>query len=276
MAGGYSRAAKAARRTALRDMVASQPVPASNALPLTHITDCIRLPDILRAKNLEPRHCDVFGDDRIYAFYARPAFRGSKAGPLRNLNFAPVGFIVSPLVANNCALDEVIPLDTGAMKKGLLADEVHPDLGPYDFALEPSVDSARRIAALFFGSEKNYFHGKLDRSIARPSFQATDSEIVSYESLIQVGANLSRDERATSIELHFKQKVALDGNVLAIILPQDFLDIPAINAAIRSGGIVPLAYEFFPDHTVKECAGVFYRVASEFYSNYKAKFGWNW
>lgn len=235
----YCRDGKRQYRSALKELVASQPAPTHEPLPLTHVTDSIRLPGILVEGQLTPRSCPVFGDLRLYAFYARPAYRGSKKGPLHNLNFAPVCFIIDSSVTRECCPVEVIPFDTGALRKGVLAGHVHGDLSPFDFALKREVASAQRLARLFFGDERAYYSG-MYRPMSMPEPKPTHAEIVAYASLIRSGSNKDRDERGTSIEFQFKDPLPLKGKILAIILPHDFLDVPEIRKAIRTNKIAPL------------------------------------
>lgn len=274
--GVRQRERKRTQRTALRSLVRAQPVPAKKPFPITHVTECIRLQGILDADEIRPSDCAVFGDERLYTFYARPAYRIKKRGPLHNLNFAPVGFLVDPNVVSDIHPVEVVALDTGALDGGLLWEVVHSDLKPLDFALDASVQSAQQIAKLFFGSDHNYFKGTRNFATASVQVKPTDAEVVAYVSLISRGSNLNYDERATSVELHFKDPIPVSGRVLAIILPQDFLDLVEVRKALRAKGVVPLPYEFMPDHTTKEVAGRFYEIAAKFYSRKRKSFGWDW
>jgi hypothetical protein len=62
-------------------------------------------------------------------------------------------------VTSGCRPVEVFPFDTGALKGLALAEDIHDDLSPFDFALEPKVDSAQRLVRIFFGDEKSYYSG---------------------------------------------------------------------------------------------------------------------
>jgi hypothetical protein len=239
------------------------------------MTDAIRLQSILQDGRLSPRPCDVFGDVRLYAYYARPAYRGKKDGPLHNINFAPVCFIVDASATLDCSPVAVFPFDTGALKSGRLQDEVHPDLSPFDFALEPRVDSAQRLVQIFFGDERTYYAGDYRKAKAC-NYRPIDAEIVAYDSLIKRGGNKDRDERGTSIEFHFKDALPLFGKMLAIIMPQEFYDDVDVRREIDSKKIVPLLYPFIPDHSVSEVVGVFYTLAGEFYKRQKKRQGWPW
>lgn len=273
--GSYVRDQKRKYRSALRQLVASQPTPASKPLPLTHVTDCIHLQTILDEGQLTPRPCAVFGDQRLYAFYARPAYRGSKRGPLHNLNFAPVCFIIDSSATNECFPAEIFPFDTGALRRGVLADDIHEDLSPFDFALEPKVDSAQRLIRIFFGDDRTYYSGTY-RGMGITNFRPTDAEIVAYDSLIRRGGNKDRDERGTSVEFQFKGPLPVKGKVLAVILPQDFLDDPGLRKMMKARKIIALPYMFIPDHTVAEFVGVFYTLTDDFYTRRRKQYGWQW
>lgn len=266
----YCRNGKLQYRTSLRDLVAGQPIPASKPLPLTHVTDSIRLDAILNDGRLRPQHCKVFDDHRLYAFYGRPAYRGSKEGPLHNLNFAPMCFIIDSSATSGWWPVEVFPFDTGALNEGILRQHVHKDLSPFDFALEPKVISAQRLAKTFFGGDKRYYEVK---PVTFPTFSPTDAELVAYQSLV---GRASVDERATSVELQFKDSLSIAGAVIAIILPQEFLDNAEVRKALKGKKIEPMPYVFIPDHSVKECVGNFYNLASQFYARRKSRYGWEW
>ncbi len=273
--GIYRRDRKRKYRTALRKLIAKEPIPASKALPLTHVTESIHLEAILDDGQLTPQPCEVFGEKLLYAFYARPAYRGNKEGPLHNVTFAPVCFIIDASATKQCVPVEVFPFDTGALKRGVMAEDVHSDLSPFDFSLEPKVESAQRLVKIFFGNEKCYFLGGHQRPPA-PDHSPTDADIVAYESLVRRSGNMMRDERVTSVEFQFKYPLLIDGKVLAVILPQEFLDVPKIREAIRKKKISPLPYAFIPNHSVKEFVGVFYTLANGLYARKKKQCGWSW
>jgi hypothetical protein len=256
-------------------MVSSDSTVLSTPLPLTHVTDCIYLSAILKAQELAPHTCSVFGDKRLYTFYARPAYRGSKQGPLHNLNFAPVCFIIDPTATKARPPFAVFSLDTGALSRGLLAEDVHSELSPLDFALDPTLDSAQRLATIFFGDAKGYYSGRSNRKHP-PKFSPTDAEIVAYDSLVRRGGNAKRDERGTSIEVQFKDPLPLAGKVLSIFLPQDFLDDPEIVSFIEKTKVNVVPYTFMLDHGVNEVVGVFYTLAEQLYARKKKKYGWKW
>jgi hypothetical protein len=271
----YSRDPNRKYRTALKELVAKQPTPTSKPLPLTHVTDAIRLPSILREGKIAPRRCDVFGDMRLYAFYARPAYRSKKEGPLHNINFAPVCFIIDSSASKDCYPVAVYPFDTGALKEGRLHDTIHPDLTPFDFALEPKVDSAQRLVRIFFGDEQTYYSGDY-RQAKSPKYRPDEADLVAYDSLVKRGGNLTRDERASSIEFQFKDALSLNGKTLAIILPQEFHDLREVSDFFCANKITALAYRFMPNHSVSELAGVFYTMAEDFYIRRKKRQGWDW
>lgn len=271
----YSRDPKQKYRSALRKLVASEQNPSTNPLPLTHVTDAIFLESILEEEKLSPRPCSVFGDLRLYAFYARPAYIGKKQGPLHNLNYAPVCFIIDAAVTAGCHPVEVFPFDTGALQSGLLSDPIHTSLSPFDFALEPRVDSARGLIRIFFGNERAYYSG-IPVSEEDVKIRPTESEVLAYKDLIKRGGNRYRDERGTSIEFHFKDALPLEGKALAVMLPQEFCDDAEICEAIRAKKIALLPYMFTPDHTVAEVRGKFYFLAEEFYKKHKRRRGWSW
>lgn len=270
----YSRVRSRKYRCALRRMVSAAPTPGSAPLPLTHVTDCIRLKSILDDGQLEPRLCPVFGEKILYLFYARPSYRSSKAGKLHNLNFAPVCFVIDASAAKQHGPDEVMPFDTGALSHGILSNDVHGDLSPFDFALEREVESAQKLSRLFFEDEKGYFAGRSRVNI--PPYSPTEAEIVAYESLVRRSGNMESDERGTSIEFQFKKPLPIDGKLIGIILPQEFLDDPTVLKKIKEKNITARPYMFIPDHSVKEFVGVFYTLAYELYGRKKKQHGWQW
>lgn len=264
-------------RTALRAIVRAQPVSQQNPLPLTHVSECIYLSRILIVDSeIRPDFCDIYNDIRLYTYYARPAARVRKEGPLHNLNFAPVGFLIDSMAAAAPRPVEVVALDTGALERELLWEAMHRDLSRQDFALDPSVRSAQSLAILGFGRERNYVSGTRDVVAAAIPQSPLDADVVAYRSVVSRGGNLDCDERATSIEVHFKDAIPVDGPVIAIILPEEFLDVPQIAEALKAKNVFPLPYQFNPDHTAKELAGTFYEKAAQYYSSQKCKYGWDW
>src|SRR5215471_11463145 len=145
--------------TSFRTLVASH-AGLAEELPLIHTSRCEFLPSIAVTHVLEPQPCAIFHESLVYLFYGRPVYRshrGSRGGEPNVL--CPVCFVFKPRTVSR-VVHRVYPCDTGAVA----ADCFHPEIMASDLAqlaLEPQIESARRLVSLLFERNRDRLRPQL-------------------------------------------------------------------------------------------------------------------
>jgi hypothetical protein len=222
-------------------------------LPVVHSTRCERFSGIAATQSLSPTLCEVFNEPLLYLFYGRPSY-ASKMGtrPSTELAYCPVCFVIKA-DAVETGLARLYPFDSGAAHRGMFDPFIPAGMLP-TFALDPTIESARRIASAFFETNGNYYLGR-----ARPDMVIPEAEVeaASYYQLITTPGEAAYDERRSSIEIQTRAELTLKNNLLAVILPDQFLDDPVIRrVVVKEWRAHPLTYLTFhggvPMHYVRD------------------------
>lgn len=198
-------------------------------LPLIHSTECFKARQIASDGNLRTSKCDVFEDALLYFFYGRPAYR-SRGGvkPSTEAELCPVCFVVKPDAISG-QIHRVFPFDSGASATGKFAPYVTESTFE-DFEINGSLESVRRLVALFFETNGNYYLGRARDLTGK---QWPDDETECYYGLISHAGKEWYDERRSAVECQIRDDVALHGNVLAVVLPTAFLEDQAMREKIE-------------------------------------------
>ncbi len=199
-------------------------------LPLLHTCDSFEFRDIAEEGRLIPSRCDVFEETLLYFFYGRPAYRPAKGSRSVSLPaFLPITIAIDwKAVEEPC---RITPFDTGAFSASMFADHLHPRMSLGDFCLDTTMDMPARAVSRFFGSNRAYYEGK-PRAVEIP---IVEFEAASYYSLVANNARTDYDDRRSTVEIQGDQVVRLsDKNVLLVVLPRVFLDVPTIRETLVS------------------------------------------
>ena len=210
--------------------------PANGKLPFIHITRGYDFDTIVKGDILEPQHCDVFGRNLTYLFYGRPAYR-AKDGNNARMEFEwPIIFIIDPDKISH--IENVFPFDTGAFELGLYKGFFDPKSDIMDFALDPSVDSARKIVGTFYVSHEEYYSGLTRKNVELPIRQFEMQGVYELSRLpgVQDGGP-TRDERSSAIEIQVSKPISLKDALLAIVLPSPYMGDPDTQAALARWGV---------------------------------------
>lgn len=234
----------------LREIVAAQTAMAEE-LPLVHTTRCEILDRIMTSHELRGGECDVFHENLVYFFYGRPAYRHRHHHqPGGGVELCPVCLVFKPHTVGSGAR-RVFPCDSG----GVHGDRFAPHLTRADLAaleLEPSVDSARRLVALVFGTNLDYFNGRA--AMGPPGSFAPDSPAQRYHNLLRDRGSLAGDDRRSAVEVQAPSPVALDHHLLYVILPREQLDRPDVRRVIfEVWQCDPIPYDGVEGTAVNEC-----------------------
>lgn len=217
----------------------------SNLLPLTHVTRAYSFRDIIGGDALYPQPCKYFGENLIYLYYGRPAYRVSDA-VISDLTFNwPVLLIFKPEGLR--AIKRVFPFDSGAFIDRLYSDIFSHSSPIAEFQLPGTLKSAQKIVDAFYGDENAYYRGKSDKRLKPGNL---DFEIQGVERLAtEPGRQVSRtgkrvDERSSAVEVQVSEKIDLQNHLLAIVLPEEFISIPAITQAISRWGVAERVHTY--------------------------------
>jgi hypothetical protein len=232
----------------------------AETLPLTHVTDAYSLRSIATTGSLDPEKCPNFREPLLYMFYGRPAYRKNMTvRPSRNTAYAPVCLVVQP---DNVVAKRVFPFDTGAFDAGMMEELFHSKMRAVDFGLEADLVSARRLVRLYFGDNRRYFH---NRPGPTPSMGTFDFEAKCYDELIRKAAEGDIDERLSTIEIQSDDAVDLAKQVLAIAVPETFLEETSLMKRLEELDIEPLPYMYMDGWRPLDCTSGIYTAVREFY-----------
>ena len=133
------------------------------------------------------------------------------------------------------------PCDTGAVA----ADRFNPEILASDLAqlaLDPQIDSARRLVSLLFERNGDYFVGRVVRTRA---FTTGSVEARFYQLLMRAGP-VDYDDRKSAIAVQLNQAISLREQLLFVVLPREFLEDAAIrDAIINVWNCDPVVYATF-------------------------------
>ncbi|RYZ92220.1 MAG: hypothetical protein EOP06_04875 [Proteobacteria bacterium] len=195
-------------------------------LPLIHITDAYSFVTILSPKKLEPQQCDVFGEPLTYLFYGRPAYRTKHQGDNFLSANLPVAMVFHPGMLSSI-IKRVFPFDSGAFKLNLYSNFFHRRSELNDFELDGSMENAKKIVAYFYRSNEEYFHGGSRKNVEIPPFQFEAEgifELARTSAGAQGDGKFKPDLRSSSIEIQTDGVIDINDALLALIIPQIFLD----------------------------------------------------
>lgn len=217
-----------------RDFVHSA-TPLGGQLGLTHVTDCARLDSLIQSGKLEPRPCPVFGEELVYLFYGRPAYRRAwDGGATSNLDHARICLILRDDVVTKA--HRILPFDSGGFQR--YAGAFHDSLEITDFELE-SGDHPLKLVGAFYDSLEGYL---LMEPTQPRTFPATQNVIRSYYNLITGGLAEQFDDRCAAIEVQLDDPLPLTGEVLAIVGPNQIFDDPAVDGLLKLWGAEARGY----------------------------------
>lgn len=225
---------------------------------LVHVTSAGWGERVLLSGLLEARACKVFNKDLLYFFLARPVYRLShfddKSDQLCRFPFI---FVVDPGPMGSPY--HVYPFDTGAAHQGFFDGRADRTRFLEDYALNNSIDAAKRHIAWAFGSFESYLQGEVRPDLAQetPKFEFCAQ---SWIEISRLGArtNAAADEadsRAVAIEIAYKNSIQLSsGYIRTIILPDKMLESDGVSntpvmEALRRYHLAWKVYEWLPNDT---------------------------
>jgi hypothetical protein len=233
--------------TQFRDFIQGA-TPLTGQLGLTHVTDVARLPGLLASRRLEPRLCTVFGEPLVYLFYGRPAYRTAWTGDATsNLDYARICLILRDEVAGKA--HRILPFDSGGFQR--YSGAFHHSLNVNDFEIAPG-DHPLQIIGAFYKTLEDYW---MMDPIQPRDFPVTQNVVRSYYQLISGGLAEKFDDRCSAIEVQLAEPLSLDGEVVAVIGPNQMFDDPAVKTLMAEWNAEPRGYRVPKMFNPNEVAG---------------------
>jgi hypothetical protein len=133
-------------------------------------------------------------------------------------------------------LKRVFPFDTGAFEAQLYKEFFDKNSQLEDFELDPSLEEVRKFVGTFYQDHKEYFTGMTRKNVSLGTRQFEAQGI--YELCRLPGEQRTkyplgkRDERSSAIEIQISDPISLAGSVIAIIIPEPYLDDPNVKDAL--------------------------------------------
>lgn len=216
--------------------------PAVGTLPLIHISRAYDFDAVVRGDTIDPQPCEIFRRKLTYLFYGRPAYR-AKDGNNARMEFEwPIIFVLDPDRIGH--FHRIFPFDTGAFALGLYKKFFHQRTDVMDFALDPAIDSARKLVGTCYLNHDEYYCGYSRKNVEIPIRQFEIQGVVELSRLpgVQDGAagTLVRDERSSAIEIQVSKPILLKEALLAIILPAPYMGDPVTQAALARWGVTEI------------------------------------
>ncbi|MBF0306254.1 MAG: hypothetical protein HQL41_11460, partial [Alphaproteobacteria bacterium] len=134
--------------------------PADPCLPLVHTTSAPTFEYFIATSGqLEAKECPVYSKEKLaYLFYGKPSYRPKDADTNHKdmLQFAPICLVLDCPVG--LSPKRVMPFDSGAYHDKIMTREGHAHNSlPKEFFELPTLDAARAVVGLFFGSNLKYY-----------------------------------------------------------------------------------------------------------------------
>jgi hypothetical protein len=223
--------------------------PVEHSLLWCRTIDSFLFRDTVEQGLCEPHECEVFHEPLIYLFYGRPAFRIAEDNIAMGHSAPVVLVFESDLV--NYAL-RMYPFDSGAFAAKRYANVMHKRMTLENFSLPVSLDAARKMVSVFFGSNIRYLRTAPRRPASR--FNG-EFEVKALVDLFSPAGRLEADDRRQAVELQVPTQIDFPGTSLAAIVYPDEFDeaewfMPFAAALPRDVKRIP--YPIYEDKVAKE------------------------
>lgn len=205
--------------------------PVAKRLAWCHTTDAFRLRKIIADGVFAPSHCDVFGEELLYFFYGRPAFRREESEQVRLSSRAPVSVILSPDLSDKGR--RLFPFDSGAFSSHY-SQWMHHGMKLADFELACPGDAPQRSVAAFFGTNADYLRASPSQP---PKPYQGEFEVESVVELLKDPGSSKADDRRLAVELQVSRPVAFDAtSVLALVVPDELVQAAWFDSFLNGPG----------------------------------------
>jgi len=157
-------------------------------------------------------------------------------------------------------LDRLHPFDTGAFSRipEIQKDHFHPEMKISDFELDPDILEAVKIVEKFYSTNQLYIENTT--CVNPENFRENEFEARSYASLISHNADTKYDNRVSTIEMIYKQKIPLNReSLIQVIIPHDFLEDPIFKDKLNNVFNItnPLTYYSIKGNPIESFGAVY-------------------
>ncbi|MEO8403284.1 MAG: hypothetical protein ABI480_01760 [Chitinophagaceae bacterium] len=203
-------------------------------LPFFHCCEAFHLQDIMDSGKLSPLPCKVYGEDLLYLFYGKPAYKSSELSNSRLTFMMPICFII-----NNNAVSTIkraVAFDSGAFD--LYSPFLHKNMTREQFLVSPTKDALNKMVHYFFNGNDPYFTGDAQKNL---DYDHIHFQVEGYHSIITGVHKTIEDDRKGSLEVQLDYPIALnEANIEAIILPEVLALSPTIKHIITNTLHIPM------------------------------------
>ncbi len=206
----------------LEDTISDLPEPPSLplALPISHVSIARWFKSIAKDGHLEPRLCQVFGEELLYLFYGGVFYR-PKNKPTQNVEELPIAFLFSPTL-----LERIIrfyPFDTGGMASGRFgtwSTSLGPLMKDYKVNGNHHHTIPRKMIYHIFNSNESYLHGEPDPNCKSKPYPLPELFDFYSDDL----TSFDIDHRQCIIECQTNEQIPLKNELLWIGFPESMTD----------------------------------------------------
>jgi hypothetical protein len=167
-------------------------------------------------------------------------------------------------------IKRVFPFDTGAFSSNLYDEFFDPRSKLEDFELNPAIETIQKFVGTFYVDNQEYFSGfsRKNVQIGNRQFEAQGVFELCRLPGVQKRASggRTRDERSSAIEIQVSETVSLAGSLLAVILPEPYLDDPEIKEALARWEVRAIeTYATLHNLSGEAWVGQIYEIARRLY-----------
>ncbi len=160
------------------------------------------------------------------------------------------------------------PFDTGAFEAGLYDEYFDKRSELEDFELDSSLTAAQKLVSSLYTDNKEYYDGRTRKNVEIPQRQF---EFQGLHELARIPGSQSngkkRDERSSAVEVQISESLSLKNSVLAIILPEPYLDDPDIISAVARWSVKEVkTYPTIHNQGSEAWVGQIYMIVRELYT----------
>jgi hypothetical protein len=198
--------------------------PAEGTMHLMHSTPVTIGADIILAGELRTRPCTVYtGEDLLYLFYGRPAFKPLPGLPASAIaEHLPMCLVMDPTLLGEAV--RILPFDSGGYER--YAAHTGPLVQRADFELGPGREVPMRLVRAFYETNRNYY-------IQTPpsghdTIPISQRTAKAFARLARDPALADDDDRRSTIEVQIGRAVPLATALKAVVAPPVLLSDPEV------------------------------------------------
>lgn len=200
--------------------------PAGGAMHLMHSTAVGRGAQIIVQGELRTRPCVEYGQDLLYLFYGRPAYKPLPGVPASGIDeHLPMCLVIDPALMDDAV--RILPFDSGGYHRyAALTGEL---LDRPDFELGPGRDIPMRLVRAFYQTNRNYYmQSPTSDHRAIPMAQAAARAFARLTRDVSLGD----DDRRSTVEIQIARPVPLSEALKAVVGPATLLTDLQVTAAL--------------------------------------------